>query len=57
VVALSGVLAEIDARPNDNFIVHVKLPTTDTPNELKPGLSGAGEDETANSDWPPALLF
>jgi indolepyruvate decarboxylase len=57
VARLSSVLAEIDARPSDNFLVHVKLPTTDTPKALKPGLSGPGEDETANSDWPPELLF
>ena len=57
VEALSSVLAEIDARPRDNFLVHVQLPITDTPKALKPGLGGAGEDETANVDWPPALLF
>jgi indolepyruvate decarboxylase len=57
VVALSSVLKEIDARPGENFLVHVKLPMRDTPKALKPGLSGPGEDETANSDWPPALIF
>jgi hypothetical protein len=34
-----------------------QLPITDTPEALKPGLGGVGEDETANVDWPPALLF
>jgi indolepyruvate decarboxylase len=55
--ALSAVLAEIDAQPDINFVVHVEIPKTDTPGALKHGLAETGEDETENPAWPPALLF
>ena len=54
---LAGVLDEIRTRPDDNFVVHVKLPADDTPAVVKAGLAGAGEDETENPAWPPANLF
>ncbi len=54
---LDDVFAEIDARPEDTFVVNVRLPETDTPQALKSGLSNAGEDEIAHPDWPPQLLF
>lgn len=54
---LAAVLAEIDATPGSNFLVHVEIPRTDTPAAIKAGLGGAGEDETENPAWPPQLLF
>jgi indolepyruvate decarboxylase len=54
---LAEVLAEIDATPNSNFVVHVEIPKVDTPAALKHGLANPGEDETENAQWPPALLF
>lgn len=54
---LAAVLAEIDARPGTNFVVHVEVPRTNTPASMAKGLAGVGEDETANPAWPPTLLF
>lgn len=52
---LVAVLADIDAHPDANFVVHVEIPRTDIPSAVK--LTEPGEDETENDDWPPALLF
>ena len=54
---LAKVLAEIDATPDTNFVVHVEIPRVDTPAAIRAHLGGAGEDETDNAQWPPALLF
>ena len=50
---LETVLEEINERPEDNFIVHVKLPKTDIPTSISYRLDGVGEDETDNPGWPP----
>ena len=54
---LAKVLAEIDAMPGTNFVVHVEIPKVDIPAAIRAHLGGAGEDETENAQWPPALLF
>lgn len=54
---LADVLAEIHSRPDDNFVVEVKLPKVDVPSSAWASLANPGEDETAHSSWPPSLLF
>ncbi|WP_043390164.1 alpha-keto acid decarboxylase family protein [Archangium violaceum] len=54
---LSEVLAEIESRPDDNFVVEVRIPKVDIPSSARKSLANAGEDETANPSWPPGLLF
>jgi indolepyruvate decarboxylase len=54
---LADALQTIDQHPDDNFVVVVRIPETDTPASVKKSLNDPGEDETPNSQWPPALLF
>ncbi|HLO89019.1 MAG TPA: thiamine pyrophosphate-binding protein [Nostocaceae cyanobacterium] len=54
---LSQVLKEIDECPEDNFVVHIKLPKTDVPKAIISTLDHSGEDETENASWPPRQLF
>ncbi|MGA8030223.1 MAG: thiamine pyrophosphate-dependent enzyme [Bryobacteraceae bacterium] len=54
---LRAVLSEIDSRPSENFLIHVRVPSDDVPYALRPALTAVGEDETLNPDWPPVLIF
>lgn len=59
VAQLQAVLAEIDAHPDANFVVSVRVPQTDSPGtlRLKTPASNPGEDELPNPEWPPVLVY
>ena len=50
---LSLVLKDIDAKPEMNFVVHVKLPQADVPHAIAYKFRGTGEDEHESPDFPP----
>ncbi len=55
---LLGVMEEIRATEDTNFLVEVCIPTTDVPAAIaKAAPTKVGEDETDNPNWPPAGVF
>lgn len=50
---LHETLRRIDEMPEENIVVHVKLPRTDVPNAISYKFAGTGEDEYQSPDFPP----
>ncbi|WP_125559969.1 alpha-keto acid decarboxylase family protein [Pseudoalteromonas rubra] len=55
---LMAVMEEIRTDTHNNYVVEVSIPKTDTPHSISVEANSAvGEDEIANSQWPPANKF
>ncbi len=55
---LLGVMEEIRATPDKNFVVEVVIPETVVPAAIqKEAASKVGEDEIENPNWPPSSIF